>query len=105
MRVTAHRSAELSGQWRESLQQYLTGRIILEALMKGDQERSYVVTGWFGYLAGYRSSICFCAGSAIGLVLTFVALMHFANPIQPDVYRSNWSSGLQTGQPDFLPGR
>lgn len=43
--------------------------------------------------------------TCVRLVLTFVALMHFANPIQPDVYRSNWSSGLQTGQPDFLPGQ
>jgi hypothetical protein len=66
-----HRSAMLNSEWRESLQQFFNGRITWEALTEGDQKRSYVVTGWFGYLAGYGSFICFCAGSIIGLVLLF----------------------------------
>jgi hypothetical protein len=64
-----YHSANLNAQWRRSLQQYLAGRITWDLLIEGDQERSYVVTSYFGYLFGYGSFICFCGGSVIGLVL------------------------------------
>ena len=66
-----HHSAELYTQWRRSLQQHLTGRMTWQELVEGDEERSYVMTGYFGYLLGYGSFLCFCTGSAIGLVLFF----------------------------------
>ena len=66
-----HHSAELNNEWRRSLQQYLAGRITWDVLIEGDQERSYLVTGCFGYLLGYGSFLCFSVGSGIGLFLFF----------------------------------
>jgi hypothetical protein len=66
-----YHSADLNSQWRRSLQQYLAGRITWDVFVEGDQERSYVVTSYFGYLLGWGSFVCFCTGSVIGLVVLF----------------------------------